>query len=84
VNYSCDWRPTVYLSISAAIFVGSILFTLFCLYCIRPKFREVLASSRVSETVQLHSSSIEAASPPKTKGQYQSLNNEGGSPSSHV
>jgi len=78
VNYSCDWRPSVYISISAAIFAGAVVFTTFCLYFIRPKLTEVLEARQLQ---QLRKKSGEGARKlPATKlvgaVQYHSLNTQ--------
>jgi len=47
VDYECIWRPTFYLAISVAIFLGSVIFTLLCLCIIRmPKLSQVLGGNR--------------------------------------
>jgi len=57
VDYECIWRPTFYLAICAGIFMGSVLFTLFCLYCIRPTFSRVLRKAN-RRPVQLEKKNI--------------------------
>jgi len=51
VDFQCVWRPIFIFSLCAAIFLGSVLFTLFCLYFIRPKFSQVLRGQRRPITI---------------------------------